>query len=317
MKIDLNVLDYTEKIIYALRTLYMKQGYQRYKMSKFEEYDLYSRNKSFLVSDEIITFTDIDGKLMALKPDVTLSIIKNTRNDGSTRKLCYNENVYRVAGGVRMFREIMQTGIECIGSVSEAEISEVLDLAAESLKTLSDSYLLEISDLDLLLSFVGALGLDKQKEDCVLELMRAKNLHECEEFCRASCADEKAAKALLELMTISARPSEAFKRLEALCEKDDAKQRLSSLKNALKMLTEKKLDDHIRIDFSLAGNMHYYNGLVFRGYIDGIPEGVLSGGQYDRLMKRLGSDSKAIGFAVYLDKLERLEGARKGGETQC
>ena len=74
----MNVLDETELIAYALRELYMQAGYRRYRMSKFEEYDLYSRNKSFLGTDEIVTFTDTNGKLMALKPDVTLSIIRNT-----------------------------------------------------------------------------------------------------------------------------------------------------------------------------------------------------------------------------------------------
>ena len=63
-----------------LRRLYGKFGYTQYKMSKFEEYDLYVRNKSFLVSDSVITFTDTNGKLMALKPDVTLSSVKNSKD---------------------------------------------------------------------------------------------------------------------------------------------------------------------------------------------------------------------------------------------
>ena len=98
MQIDNKVLNNDEKIILALRSLYAKFGYTQYKMSKFEEYDLYSNNKDFLVSDSVITFTDTTGKLMALKPDVTLSIIKNSNDEPSTvQKLCYNENVYRVS----------------------------------------------------------------------------------------------------------------------------------------------------------------------------------------------------------------------------
>ncbi len=59
-----------------LRSLYHRHGYLPYRMSKFEPYDLYVRNKNFLVSEKILTFTDTDGRLMALKPDVTLSIVK-------------------------------------------------------------------------------------------------------------------------------------------------------------------------------------------------------------------------------------------------
>ena len=60
---------------------------------------------------------------------------------------------------------------------------------------------------------------------------------------------------------------------------------------------------NLRIDFSLLSDMTYYNGIVFRGYIKGIPDSVLSGGRYDRLMRKMNRTSDAIGFAVYLDRL--------------
>ena len=75
MKINDSVLSPIEKAVFCLRELYRSCGYSQYKMSKFEEYDLYAENKNFLISDNIITFTGNGGKLMALKPDVTLSIV--------------------------------------------------------------------------------------------------------------------------------------------------------------------------------------------------------------------------------------------------
>ena len=56
-----------EKALFALRELYEGHGYRRFQMSRFEEYDLYVRNKDFLVSDQIITFSDRSGR----KPDTT------------------------------------------------------------------------------------------------------------------------------------------------------------------------------------------------------------------------------------------------------
>ena len=79
-----------ERIALSLRDLYGRYGYRQYKMSKFEEYDLYARNKDFLISDSVITFTDTDGKLMALKPDVTLSIVNNSMDCPGIRKLYYH-----------------------------------------------------------------------------------------------------------------------------------------------------------------------------------------------------------------------------------
>ena len=98
-------LGFVEQVTFSLRSLYNRRGYAQYKMSKFEEYDLYARNKDFLISDNVITFTDLNGKLMSLKPDVTLSIVKNsTDNPEGLQKLYYNENVYRVSKGAKAFR---------------------------------------------------------------------------------------------------------------------------------------------------------------------------------------------------------------------
>lgn len=62
----------------------------------------------------------------------------------------------------------------------------------------------------------------------------------------------------------------------------------------------------IVIDFSVVSDMKYYNGIVFKGYIRGVPESVLSGGQYDALIRQMGKHSRAVGFAVYMDFLERF-----------
>ena len=75
--LDENLLRSEEAAVFRLRDLYRRHGYLPYRMSKFEEYDLYVRNKDFLVSDRVITFNDTNGKLLALKPDVTLSIIRS------------------------------------------------------------------------------------------------------------------------------------------------------------------------------------------------------------------------------------------------
>ncbi|MBQ4609729.1 MAG: ATP phosphoribosyltransferase regulatory subunit, partial [Clostridia bacterium] len=64
------------------------------------------------------------------------------------------------------------------------------------------------------------------------------------------------------------------------------------------------------LDFSVVNDMNYYNGLIFAGFIDGIPSGVLSGGRYDYLLSRMGKKGQAIGFAVYLDQIDRLLGEK-------
>ena len=95
----------SEEVIYKLRELYEKYGYRRFKMSKFEEYDFYMEYKKFLTTQNIISFNDLDGRLLALKPDITLSIAKNAP-EGENTKVYYNENVYRTAPTSHGYREI-------------------------------------------------------------------------------------------------------------------------------------------------------------------------------------------------------------------
>ena len=86
------ILRNDEKAVYRLRELFGNYGYRRFKTGKFEEYELYAENKDFLSEDGILTFTDARGKLMALKPDVTLSIAKMAEPLPETRRTGENDS---------------------------------------------------------------------------------------------------------------------------------------------------------------------------------------------------------------------------------
>ena len=307
MDFNYDVLDESEKIIFALRSLYREYGYERYRMGKFEEYDLYSRNKDFLISDAIITFTDTNGKLMALKPDVTLSIVKNNKDKPSQiQKLYYNENVYRVSKGSNSFKEIMQTGLECFGAVDNKCISEVLVLAAKSLAAVSENYILEISDLEILSAFIENIPTDEQIKQSILKCFGEKNPHGIARICSDNDIGSGYADKLKELLTLYGRPEDVIPELKKLCEGMNLEGEISKLTEVISVLDNSPARDKIIIDFSAVSDMNYYNGIIFRGFIAGVPDGVLSGGQYDKLMKKMGRRSSAIGFAVYLDKLQQL-----------
>ena len=273
----------------ALRSLYTSYGYRPYKMSRFEEYDLYAGNKDFLVSGNVITFTDTDGKLMALKPDVTLSIVKSVKDTkGAVSRICYDENVFRVSDKSGTFREIMQAGLECIGDVSSVELAEVVSLAQKSLSVISDRSVLTISHMGIVEGFIRELTEETKQK--ALNALASRNVPELK-----SMGLDK----LAELAGLTGSNEGIYARLADMAA-DSAS--IDELKTIVSVLDQ----DRVRIDFSVLGGMKYYNGITFRGYVDGVPTTVLSGGQYDKLMKRMGKKSRAVGFAVYLDALERL-----------
>ena len=302
-----NVLTREESAVFALRALYSDYGYTRYKMSKFEEYDLYVRNKDFLVSDGIITFTDTDGRLLALKPDVTLSIIRNSRdNSDGLIKVQYNENVYRVSGGTHNFKEFMQVGLECLGAVGDKEITEVLLLAAKSLDLISPDNILEISHLDIVRGVLRAFDVKEDAQKRITAYLGQKNVNGIAEVCTAEGISECGLALIKKLATVYGAPSDVLPALEEFRINTEIGKAIDQLAGITAALSSFGIDKKLCIDFSLVGNMKYYNGIAIRGFVDGLPSGIISGGQYDNLMRKMGRSSRAIGFAVYLDELEKF-----------
>ena len=148
MQLDLSRFSPAERSTLQLRVLYEGAGYRKFRCSHFEEYSLYQQNERFLSDSQVITFTDLDGKLRAIKPDVTLSIAKNAQPAaGECKKYYYTEQICRPSRESHTFSEISQMGLECIGAVGAAEQAEVVRLALESLASLEVPTVLEVSHM--------------------------------------------------------------------------------------------------------------------------------------------------------------------------
>ena len=306
--IDERLLKSDERAMLSLRSLYRSYGYSPFKMSKFEEYDLYVANKDFLVSDRVIAFNDTNGKLLALKPDVTLSIIKNTAYSEDTKaKVYYNENVYRVSGATGQFKEIMQTGLECIGDLDISDVFEVLFLAAKSLEAISENYILDVSHMGILSAFLKEAGAGEIFNKEILSLVAEKNSHEALAVCKKYGISKNITDKIVTLTSMYGGLEDTLERLLPLCESEEARSAYGQLESLSALLKAAGCTGKVRIDFSVAGNMKYYNGIVFRGFISGISEGVLSGGEYGSLLMNMGKRCDAIGFAIYLDLLSELD----------
>ena len=305
--IDSTILKSDERAILALRTIYKQYGYMPFKMSKFEEYDLYLKNKDFLLSDRIITFNDTTGKLLALKPDVTLSIIKNAEGStGSKYKVYYNENVYRVSPGSRQYKEIMQTGLECIGDIGVYDTYETVLLAAKSLEAISDNFVLDISDLGILTAALDTASSDESFRARATKCIKEKNEHDLKKICREANVSNDAADMLASIAAMRGSLGEIIPELERYAKNELMQKSIAELKTLNSLIEKTPFAERIFFDFSVINDMNYYSGAVFRGFIDGIPEAVLAGGRYDKLIERMGGGSGGIGFAIYLDLIENI-----------
>lgn len=296
-----------EMAVMELSRLYKQYGFKQFKMSKFEEYDLYAKNKDFLLSSDVITFTDTNGKLMALKPDVTLSIVKNSSGKWTEpEKVYYSENVYRVDKGTHQYKEIMQVGLEYLGNLDDYSVSEVIMLAKKSLEAISPKNILDISHMGFISGLLDGTNLDSDMVQKIVDCISEKNTLAIEKCCADFGINERISKALSVLTEIYGPFDRTVEKIKAISLNDKTDAAVKELESIYSFLKLYGCADKVNLDFSIVNDLHYYNGVIFQGFIDGVPSTVLTGGRYDNLVHKLGKGSGAIGFAVYLDLLSRL-----------
>jgi len=294
-----------EKIISSLCSLYERYGYNRFKMNKFEQYSLYLENKDFLTGDRIVTFTDNSGRLLALKPDVTLSIVKGAVDKKSScEKVYYNENVYRASKGGE-FRELTQIGVECIATLDLYTVFEVISLAHKSLALISDGYLLAVSHMKFISAVLSEVESENAKKE-ILDCIAKKNVHTLKEILSENKINDEVCKCLTALATLFGDVDSCIDKLRVISVNRETDEALFELERLSDLLKLSGMYSKTVIDFSIVNDMNYYNGITFQGFVDGLAQSVLSGGEYGKLLGKFSSKLDAIGFAVYIDAIERL-----------
>lgn len=316
MNVDIKNYAKDEQAVFALRSLFESNGYSKYKMSRFEEYDLYSKNKSFLENENIITFTDLSGKLLALKPDVTLSIVKNTlsTDDVTDKKVYYVEDVFRGDSSTHEIKTITQVGVEHIGNIDLFSTAQLLYLAKKSLSLIDEDNILDISHQ----GFVEGLlcGIDEAVKKQFICLIAEKNAHEIHRLAEKNGIDNDTANRIAAVSELYGAAKDVIEKAKLLAVNSEMESALNELKQVYDVLCEIGCADDLNIDFSIVNDMNYYNGIIFQGFIKGVPYYVLSGGRYDRLLSKMGGKNMgAIGFAVYLDLLNLF--SNEPTKTDC
>ena len=288
-----------------LFSLYQNIGYTKFKSSNFELYDFYREHRDFLVCDKMISFSDTDGTLLAMRADVTLSIINAFNNlNNITKKLYYDEDVYRVSKFTGKFKRYRQLGIECFGDVSNKDLQEVIDLSLSSLSLLSKDFLLVVSDMRILMSVVDLFCLNNRDKNELLAFISRKDIEGLKLFLKSRRANINYTSYLIDLLNINlVSNSKVESELKKITSALNLTNEFDAFKGVFSKLKKSEYFKNIQVDFSLFGDTNYYSGLYFNGFISSKGEVVLAGGEYDKLLEKLGKTGKAIGFAIFQDRL--------------
>lgn len=309
-------LNKKEKFIYKLRNLLEDYGYKNISVNLLEDYESYKG--SHLIKDEnILKLIHPNGKLYALRPDMTIPIAKRFALEGKkeelSHKVYYNDSVFRIEQkSFNSLSEMQQIGVEALGIKDKIIDFEILTLAKEILSEINDTYHIDLSHSGILDKLFNLGTFTKEEKEIILAHISKREKSDLEKFLGKNDSKVEVKESLIKILSLNGsyeKVMEEFKKDKFLNTFEDIIEDLSEFKDYLDVYGIK-----VDLDFSLSSNLKYYTGIIFKGYVPNIAEAVLTGGRYDKLSKTFGKDMGAIGFGVNLTEI--LQGFEEGNRPR-
>ena len=293
-----------------LSRVFAGRGFTEVVTPGLEFLDVYSLKNGAIPVEDMYKLTDSKGRLIVMRPDSTVPIARlvstRLRDYQLPIRLFYNQSVFTRNPGLKgRSDEVVQTGIEIIGSDSRRADLEVIATAVEALAACKTAdFRLEIGHIGLFHSLMAALRADSEQQEEIRRLIEGKNYPALNDYLDRLEGDEKTLEIIRQLPRLFGG-EEVFEKAANLF--DDAKTEyiLSYLKSICHELEILGLKEKISVDLGIVNRNDYYTGVVFRGYIEGFGETVLSGGRYDSLISEFGLDLPATGFGINVDAVAR------------
>ena len=293
-----------------LSRVFSGRGFTEVVTPGLEFLNVYDLKTGMMPVEMMYKLVDSKGRLVVLRPDSTIPIARlvATRLKGYQLpiRLFYNQSVFMANPRLKgRSDEVVQTGIEIIGSDSRRADLEVITTAVEALNACKTTdFRLEIGHIGLFHSLISGLKIESEEREEIRRLIESKNYPALNDYLNGLEGDAKTIEILKQLPSLFGG-EEVFEKAANLF--DDAKTEyiLSYLKSIYNDLSALGLKEKISIDLGIVNRTDYYTGVVFRGYIEGFGETVLSGGRYDTLIVEFGSDLPATGFGINVDAVAR------------
>ncbi len=289
-----------------LAELFSARGYDEIITPALEYYDVFLESGT-TTQENVYKLVDNTGRLLVLRPDMTTPIarVAATRLAGASfpQRLYYIQDVFRTGERTSNGNEFTQAGVELLGAVGVRADSEVIALAIEALSRVSGKFSVEIGHAEFFKALVRSLGTDEAFNEELRTLVEGKNFAALNDLL-APYSDLPAYEALRRLPQLFGGEEVLDEALE-LARGSVGVEEIEYLRTIFKELRDAGFGDNIMIDLGLVQHIHYYTGIVFRGYADGIGASVLDGGRYDALTGLFGKAMPATGFAIGVDELCR------------
>ncbi len=302
MKYNQNIPQGTRDILFGEASLYSditerfsdvfkNSGFRQVRTPNIEFYDVFACDQS-LKQESMYKLSDMSGRLIALRADNTTPMarvaVTKLKSCGLPVKLFYNQNTYRINSGWSGRRnEILQNGVEIIGSTGIKSDLICILTAIYALETLGIDYKIEIGNVGYYNAMIKQLGLNEEETQLVRRYVEQKNLGKVQGYGKIG------------RIPLLYGGKEVFAEANELASGvNDALASLDYVRHLYDLLDKAGYSHRIIIDMGIVHDIDYYTGMVFRGYLEGAGEPVLTGGRYDNLLRMFGEDIPATGFAI-------------------
>lgn len=291
--------------------IFRSRGYNEIITPGLEFLDVFNLNSRHFPQEDLYKLVDRKGRLLVLRPDSTIPIARvvatRLKEAALPLRLCYNQCAYNVSPVMRgRSDQIVQAGIELIGSSSKTADLEVIEAAAAVLESCSaGAFSLEIGDIGFFKELMNKLEADEDTKETIRSFIEMKNYPALNDILD-SIGDSDVTKALKMLPRLFGG-EEVFEKASSIFSDEKTDAVLSSLKDLYNDITKLNCNGKITVDLGMVNRTDYYTGVILKGYIEGYGDPVLSGGRYDKLLSEFGYDVPATGFAVNVDAVTKVK----------
>lgn len=293
----------------TLIEMFKSRGYSEIITPGLEFFDVFNLNSQYFPQENLYKMTDSKGRLLVMRPDSTMPIARvvatRLRDADLPLKLCYDQTVYRTEPALKgRSDEIVQAGIELIGSEQKMADLEVISAAVDSLKAFGMEFSLEIGHIGVFKALADKLDATEGEKEKIRKLIENKNFPALNDF--LDTFGNNSITAALKKLPALFGGEEVFEKAEELIADDTISVILEELRDIYCEISDICGNSgSITVDLGLVNKTDYYTGLIIKGYLQGHGEEVLSGGRYDKLISEFGYDVPAIGFAVNVNGIEK------------
>lgn len=293
------------QMVNELMDNFTSYGYEEVGTSSLEYYDVVERDG--MDSSEVFKLIDREGRILALRPDVTTPIARMVASRLRDRRLpfrlSYTGSTFRYETvQVGRQREFTQVGVELIGSDDLMADLEVLLLAMESVeKTGIKEFKIGIGEINITQGFLREMLPDEELVGEARTLVIRKNFVGLEALLK-KYADPTKAQVFMQLVRKNGG-EEILDEIKDYSNGIEYQAAIAGLKELAKVVREYGYGDKFFFDFSILRSFSYYTGIVFEGYAEGIGHPICGGGRYDGLLGMFGFEAPAVGFAMGVERV--------------